>query len=106
MRSPSHLVFMTLVSCIGLAASSTAFAESAERYGSVNAASVYRITRLELDGAHEKRMASRVDERLAMSLAGPSSMECSHNAETGYETCTVRTQSATSPSAPAALAQN
>lgn len=105
MRSPSHFIFMTLVSCIGLAVSSTAFAGNAEQAATIDPASFRKITRVEFGDAHEKLAASRVDERLSMSLSGPTSMECSNNAETGYETCVVRTQAATA-SMPAAIAQN
>jgi hypothetical protein len=96
---------MTLVSCIGLAVSSTAFAGSADQTGAIDPASFRTITRVEFGDAHEKMAAARVDERLSMSLSGPTSMECSNNAETGYETCIVRTQAATA-SMPAAMAQN
>ena len=105
MRSPSQFVFMILVSCIGLAVSSTAFAGSDEQTAAIDPASFHPITRVEFSDAHEKLAASRVDERLSMSLAGPTWMECSNNAETGYETCIVRTQAATA-SVPAAIAQN
>lgn len=105
MRSPSHFVFVTLVSCIGLAASSTAFAGSAEQTGAIDPASFRPLTRVEFSDAHEKLATSRVDERLSISLSGPTWMECSNNLETGYETCIVRTQAATA-SVPAAIAQN
>lgn len=105
MRSPSHFVFMTLVSCIGLAVSSAAFAGGVEQTGAIDPAAFHPITRVEFGDAHEKLAASRVDERLGLSLSGPTWMECSNNVETGYETCIVRTQAATA-SVPAAVAQN
>ncbi|MBY0401990.1 hypothetical protein K2X89_16980 [Myxococcota bacterium] len=105
MRSPSHFVFMTLVACIGLAASSTAFAGSAEPVDAIDPASFHSITRVELGDAHEKLAAARIDERLSLGLSGPTSMDCSNDAETGYETCVVRTQSTMAP-VPASIAQN
>lgn len=105
MRSPSQFILMTLTACIGLAVSSTAFAGSAEQDAAIDPASFHSITRVDFSDAHARLAASRVDERLEMSLSGPTWMECSNNAETGYETCVVRTQ-ASKTSVPAAIAQN
>ncbi|MFO0690889.1 MAG: hypothetical protein U0900_19490 [Myxococcota bacterium] len=105
MRSPSHFIFVTLVSCIGLAVSGAAFAESAERADQIAPESFNKITRVDFGDAHEKLAAARVDERLSLSLSGPTSMECSSDDEAGFETCVVRTQAATT-AMPAAMAQN
>ena len=60
--------------------------------------------RVELDEAFQTAHA-RVDQRLNVLLSGPTRMECSSDAATGFETCVVRTDGSPS-SAPAALAQN
>jgi len=105
MRSPSHFIFTTLVACVGLAFASSASADSAEQSAAAELGSFRSIERVDFGDAHEKQAAARVDERLSLSLSGPTSMECSSNDETGFETCVVRTQAATA-SMPAAMAQN
>lgn len=105
MRSPSHFVLTTLVTCVGLAFASGASADSTDQSAALDLGSFRSIDSTDFGDAHEKQVASKIDERLALSLSGPTSMECSSNDETGFETCVVRTQ-ALKDSVPAAIAQN
>ena len=99
MRPPSR---------IGLTILSTAFTAlalvgSASANG-VDSANFKPSVRVELEDAFQTAHA-KVDQRLNVLLTGPTRMDCSSDAGTGFETCVVRTEG-TPSSVPSSLAHN
>lgn len=105
MRSPSRLVLTTLLAALLVATTtSTAFAGSAGQSGDFDP--MVSIERADFGGAQAQQVAARIDERLAIALAGPTWMECRNDAEAGFETCIVRTFGASDSKLPGTMAQN
>ncbi|MEZ4333139.1 MAG: hypothetical protein R3F35_15370 [Myxococcota bacterium] len=104
MRSPSRLALTTLLSALFVAtATGAAFAgESA----ALELDPIVSFESADFGGAQAQQVAARVDERLAISLAGPTWMECRNDVEAGFETCVVRAVGTPTSKAPAAMAQN
>ena len=104
MRSPSRLILTPLVSLlVAFSMASIASSDNVDQVVSIDPAAFHPITRVAFDRADDAA-AARIDERLNMALSGPTTMECSNDAESGFETCIVRTIGVSST--PAALAQN
>jgi len=107
MRSPSRLVLTTLLSAFLVAtATPAAFAGSAGQSGALELDPIVSFENADFGGAQAREVAARVDERLAISLAGPTWMECRNDVEAGFETCIVRTVGTPAATVPAAMAQN
>lgn len=104
MRPPSRIALPLITTALlVLGSAATASAESSATGTSIDAMQLSRLTNVSIDQAYDA-VNTRIDERLAMAFAGPSSMECSKSRESGFETCVVRTQGSTS--VPSSLAQN
>lgn len=101
MRPPSRFAPLAVLTLLALSISGSAAASDAK---ATDAASVGKMAPVSLDSTFDAANA-RVDARLSSALSGPTTMDCSHDAMSGYETCVVRA-SGSSSSAPAALAQN
>lgn len=106
MRPPSRLILATLLSAfLAVSATSTAIAGGAGQSGASDLDPLASAS-ADFGGAQEERVAARIDERLAISLAGPTWMECRNDAEAGFETCVVRAVGVPTTTIPAAMAQN
>lgn len=106
MRPPARPPLTLLsISLLVLASASAASAEDVAISASVDPVRLDRFVSnsVDLDDAYAA-VGERIDERLALALSGPTSMECTKSAEAGLETCVVRAQGATS--VPASLARN
>ena len=105
MRSPSRFILVSLVSTLTLLAlAGNAAANDRDQARSLESSAFESASRVTVDDACVAAN-TRVDERLAVSLSGPTTMECSNDLQSGFETCVVRTQG-TPSSIPASLAQN
>lgn len=105
MRSPSRFILASLVSTLTLLTlAGNAAANGRDKAGSLESSAFESASRVTVDEAFAA-MNSQVDERLALALSGPTTMECTNDLQSGYETCVVRTQG-TPSSMPASLAQN
>lgn len=105
MRPASRSVLTTLLTVLlSATATSAAFAGSTGPSGDVDPMASFE--RADFGGAQARLVAARIEERLAISLAGPTSMECRNDSVAGFETCIVRTEGAPASKFPAAMAQN
>jgi hypothetical protein len=105
MRSPSRFVLVSLVSTLTLLTlAGSAAANGRDQARSLESSAFESASRVAVDDAFAATNA-RIDERLAVALSGPTTMECSNDLQSGFETCVVRTHG-TPSSIPASLAQN
>ena len=105
MRPPSRISLSTLSAAFtALAIASTASAGSVDAAQTIDPMAFRSMSRAEIDEAFESAHA-RVDQRLNVLLTGPTTMDCSNDLDTGFETCVVRAQG-TPASLPASLATN
>lgn len=106
MRPQSRLLFGVLLAlCLsGLGWSGLASADPHQPRQSLDSSAFRAVTHIQLDIAFE-RFASQGIDLLLYSMAGPSSMNCTHTGRRGeIETCVVTTHGL-AHSIPAALAQ-
>jgi hypothetical protein len=94
-----------LTALLAVSATGAAFAGSVDASGAVELDPYAAFEQADFSGAHQQATA-RIDERLAISLAGPTWMECRNDAVAGFETCIVRAAGTPSAKVPAAMAQN
>jgi hypothetical protein len=104
MRPPSRFSLTILSAFTALALTGSASANNVDSFQPSDSNASDSTTRIELDGAFANANA-RIDQRLSVLLAGPTTMDCSNDLNTGFETCVVRAEGMPSVT-PASLANN
>jgi len=106
MRPPSRFSLSTLffAAFAALSIASIASAGNVDAAETIDPLAFRPISRAEIDDASASAHA-RIDQRLNVLLTGPTTMDCSNDLDSGFETCVVRAQG-TPAAAPAALAKN